>query len=61
MAFYLWEPTGIKYPALIDELVTIALRAKADKKKNSYAYDSSILDKVKAGRGVKGAKGSKHG
>lgn len=59
MAFYLWEPCGLKYPQLIDELVDIALRAAREKKQNSYAYDSAILQKVRSGgtKGVKGAKG----
>ncbi len=61
LSFYLWEPTGLKYPQLIDSLIDIAKRAQADKKKNSYAYDSSILDKVRRGVGVKGSKGGKHG
>ncbi len=54
LSFYLWEPTGLPYGKLIDELVSVAQRAKEDKKKNSYAYDSSILDKVRKGLGVKG-------
>ena len=53
LSFYLWEPTGLPYPRLIDELVDIALRARRDKKRNSYAYDSSILDKVRRGKSVK--------
>ena len=61
MAFYLWEPCGMSYTALIDELVRIALLAAEEKKANSYAYDSSILEKVQKGGGLKGAKGVKRG
>jgi D-alanine-D-alanine ligase len=61
LSFYLWEPAGLRYPALIDELIAIAIRARADKKRNTYAYDSAILDKVRKGQGLKGAKGGKHG
>lgn len=61
MAFYLWEPCGLKYPQLIDELVAIAQRALSEKKQNSYAYDSTLLEKVQLGGGVKGAKGVKRG
>ncbi len=57
LAFYLWEPAGMSYADLIDELVRIALLAAAEKKKNSYAYDSAILQKVS--QGVKGAKSIK--
>ena len=49
------------YTALIDELVRIALLAAEEKKANSYAYDSSILEKVQKGGGLKGAKGVKRG
>ena len=55
MAFYLWEPCGLSYEALIDELVGIAKCAAEEKKKNSYAYDSAILQKVRSG-GAKGIK-----
>lgn len=61
MAFYLWEPCNLKYPQLIDELVAIAQRALAEKRQNSYAYDSTILEKVQLSGGVKGAKGVKRG
>ena len=61
MAFYLWEPCGLSYVALIDELVRIAKCAADEKKKNSYAYDSAILQKVRSGgaKGIKGSKGTK--
>ena len=61
MAFYLWEPCGLSYEALIDELVGIAKCAAEEKKKNSYAYDSAILQKVRSGgaKGIKGSKGTK--
>lgn len=56
-AFYLWEPTGLPYAQLIDELVEIAKAAHAEKNASSYAFDSGVLNK--AGRGAKGAKGAK--
>lgn len=59
MAFYLWEPCGLSYTALIDELVNIAKSAAEEKKQNSYAYDSAILQKVRSGGGTKGLKGAK--
>ena len=59
-SFYLWEPTGVKYPELIDRLVDYAFKAKEDSDSNNYAYDSEILTKVSLG-GTKGAKGRKNG
>ncbi len=56
LAFYLWKECGISFPELVDKMVESALRAYADKNRNVYAYDSTILQKVAAG-----AKGGKSG
>ncbi len=56
-AFYLWDVIGLPYPRLIDALIDTACRAQEEKRKNNYAYTSGILKK--AGRGTKGAKGTK--
>jgi len=42
-AFYLWEPMGINYTRLIDELIDIAFKANKDKKQNNFAFDSEII------------------
>ncbi len=42
-AFYLWEPKGKSYSALIDELIDIAFRANKDRKQNNFAFDSEII------------------
>lgn len=55
-AFYLFEPLGIKYSALIDKLVDYAYAAFQDKKASVYAYDSELIKKVVDGAGAKGAK-----
>ena len=51
LSFYLWEPTGLSFAQLIDEMVKYALRAHADKNRNVFSYDSAILRTV--GRGAK--------
>ncbi|HYD35359.1 MAG TPA: D-alanine--D-alanine ligase family protein [Vitreimonas sp.] len=43
MSFYLWEATGLPYPQLIDELVTIALEKHARKQKLITSFESNIL------------------
>jgi D-alanine-D-alanine ligase len=48
-AFYLWEPTGLPYPRLIDAIVEKALEAHKEKNKNNYAFDSSLLGKFRKG------------
>ena len=54
LAFYLWEPTGMPYAKLIDELVALALRAQAEKNRSVFAFDSNLLNQC-----VLGAKGAK--
>ena len=53
-AFYLYDPIGLPYKKLIDRLIDGAFAAMNEKKKNNFAYDSRILDKV-----TKGAKAGK--
>lgn len=58
-AFYLWEPSGISYKALLDKLIEYALKASEDSKKSKYAYKSDIL--LNYGKGAKaGSKGAKY-
>ena len=54
LAFYLWKECGVSFAQLVEQMVEDALRAHADKNRNVYAYDSTILQKVAAG--VKGSK-----
>lgn len=56
-AFYLWEPLGLNYTALIDELIDIASKAHKDKKSNNFAFDSEII----AGFARNGQKAGKFG
>ena len=55
LAYYLWAETGLPYSRLIDEMVDCALRAFAEKKRNSFAFSSDILSGVVLG-GKKGGK-----
>lgn len=48
-AFYLWEPVGVSFSALVDSLVSIAERQMREKKKSEFAFDSSVLQKVASG------------
>ncbi|MEG0834552.1 MAG: D-alanine--D-alanine ligase family protein [Christensenellaceae bacterium] len=54
-AYYLYEPMGISFRQLIDACAEAAVLQMQDKKQNSYAFDSDILDKMKRG-GLKGIK-----
>ena len=54
LAFYLWEPKGISFSALLDGMVECAFSANADRRASVFSYDSTILQGI-----VRGAKGSK--
>lgn len=56
LAFYLWEPDGLSPSAVCDALIEIALAIHKDKSRNTYDYESGLLD-LAAARGLKGAKG----
>ncbi len=45
MAFYLWEPTGLKYKDLIDQLIEQGLKRSQNQKKTQYTFVSSLLAK----------------
>jgi len=49
LAFPLWEPMGIPYPKLIDQLVEYAERAHAEKNRASFGFDSTILQSASLG------------
>lgn len=55
LAFYLWEPMGIKYTELLDRMIELALKRDRDQAEISYAFDTNILAGVSFG----GAKGGK--
>jgi D-alanine-D-alanine ligase len=55
LAFYLWEPVGVKYDELLDRMVTLALKRERELSEISYSFDTNILSGVKLG-GMKGSK-----
>ena len=58
LSFYLWEPLGVKYTELLDEMIEIALKRNREQSQISYAFDTNVLEGISFG-GTKGAKGSK--
>ncbi len=55
LAFYLWEPVGVRYTELLDRMIGLALKRDRDQAEISYAFDTNILAGVKLG-GTKGSK-----
>ncbi len=58
LSFYLWEPLGVKYTELLDEMIEIALKRNREQSQISYAFDTNVLEGISFG-GSKGTKGSK--
>lgn len=46
LAFYLFEPMGIKYKNLLDKLLTDALKRFEDAKKTQYTFNSLLLSQM---------------
>ncbi|HZS01554.1 MAG TPA: D-alanine--D-alanine ligase family protein [Chloroflexota bacterium] len=49
LSFYLWEPSGVPFPALVDRLVTLALERHADKQRTTYSYETDLLQRSSLG------------
>ncbi|HLV99167.1 MAG TPA: D-alanine--D-alanine ligase family protein [Ktedonobacterales bacterium] len=52
ISFYLWEPTGINFSALVDKLIQLAFEAHQERQRTTYSVDSPLLERM-------GAAGSK--
>lgn len=55
LAFYLWSPLGLRFPALMDELIRLALERERRRSRLTFSYDTNLLQNYAGG--VKGAKG----
>jgi D-alanine-D-alanine ligase len=51
LSFYLWEPSGVPFPTLIDRLIELAFERHRERQRTTYSYDSALLEKL--GRGAK--------
>lgn len=58
LSFYLWEATGMSMSELVDELVKLARDSYAEKRRNTYDYQTDLINLTSA-RGLKGVKGAK--
>lgn len=58
LSFYLWEPMGLKYSDLLDQLIQLALKRARRDQSLTFTFDTNILDN-NALSGAKGSKGAK--
>ncbi|MCY4464225.1 MAG: D-alanine--D-alanine ligase [Chloroflexi bacterium] len=56
LAFYLWHADGRSRAQVLERLVQLARAAHADKRRNTYDYQTDLLS-IASQRGSKGAKG----
>lgn len=55
LAFYLWEPIGVPYRELLDEMIQLACKRQRTEQNLTFTFDTNILNQASFG-GSKGAK-----
>ncbi|MDY6352428.1 MAG: D-alanine--D-alanine ligase family protein [Lachnospiraceae bacterium] len=55
LSFYLWEPAGLKYSELLDQLIQMALKRARKYQDLTFTFDTNILNSASFG-GAKGVK-----
>lgn len=59
LSFYLWEPSGVKYSELLDEVINIGIKDYKKRTSKTHSFSSNILRGFSANGGIKGMKGMK--
>ena len=59
LSFYLWEPTGKSYEALLDDMITLGIKEFKRRNKKIDTFETNILSNFSGGKGCKGLKGVK--
>ena len=54
MSFYLWEPAGVPFNKMIDNLIEIAKERQEDRSKTVRTFQSNILENFSGAKGAKG-------
>ncbi|MQN01871.1 MAG: D-alanine--D-alanine ligase [Lachnospiraceae bacterium] len=55
LSFYLWEPSGVPYKDLLDQLIQLALKRARKYQNITFTFDTNILNSASFG-GAKGVK-----
>ena len=50
LSFYLWEPSGVPFPALVDRLIELAIERHRERQQTTYSFDSALLQKFSRGK-----------
>ena len=49
LSFYLWEPLGVSYTELIDEMISLAMKRERERESITYSFDTNVLSGIKLG------------
>ncbi len=49
LSFYLWDPSGIPFPTLIDRLLELAFERHHERRQTTFTYDSTLLQQMASG------------
>jgi D-alanine-D-alanine ligase len=50
LSFYLWEPSGVPFPALVERLIDLGIERHRERQQTTYSYDSALLQKLSKGK-----------
>jgi D-alanine-D-alanine ligase len=50
LSFYLWEPSGVPFPVLVERLIELALERRRERQQTTYSFDSALLQKFSRGK-----------
>ena len=56
LSFYLWEPMGLPYAKLLDNMINLAFKREREISELTFSFESSVLEGIKLGGGAKGSK-----
>ena len=59
LSFYLWEPIGVEYTELLDDMINIGIRDYKKRTSKTHSFETNILKGFTELGGLKGMKGSK--
>jgi len=59
LSFYLWEPLGVSYTSLLDEIISIGIKDYKKRSTKTRIFESNILSGFTNFTGSKGMKGKK--
>ncbi|MDR1928227.1 MAG: D-alanine--D-alanine ligase, partial [Oscillospiraceae bacterium] len=54
LSFYLWEPAGLSYTALLDEMLRLAFKRQREEEDLAFSFETNVLAGAELRSGTKG-------